>query len=322
MQSVLAIAGAARYKESLRMSAIGLLRVPSSGRAFVKRTMWGGPGWGWVVLGALVCASWPHAARAQSPEDIVRKVVHNELDADANDHTAWMYRDAYKSPDKDIVKLVIETPQGNLSEVIEDSGHPPSAEDHQRDLDRIREIVADPALRARMKRNEQHDGQQARDMMNMLPNAFVWKVIDRANGDVTLSFHPAPSFSPDSMSGKVLAAMSGTMIVEERQMRLKDLSGRLDHDVTFAWGIFGRINAGGTFRIVRQDVGFDSWQILETHVHISGHALFFKTIGDQEDEVTSEYHRVAQDVDINKAAQMLRDGDVAHELHVEAHFGG
>jgi hypothetical protein len=322
MQSALAIAGPARYKESLTMSEIGLLRVPSPGRILVKRTICRGPGWALVVLGALVCASWSRAAEAQSPEDIVRTVVHNELDADASDHTAWMYRDAYKSPDKDIVKLVIETPQGNLSEVIEDSGHPPSAEDHQHDLDRIQQLVGDPALRARMKRNEQHDGQQARDMMNMLPNAFVWKVIDRANGDVTLSFHPAPSFSPDSMSGKVLAAMSGTMIVDERPMRLKDLSGRLDHDVTFAWGILGRINAGGTFRIVRQDVGFGSWQIIETHVHISGHALFFKTIGDQEDEVTSDYHRAPQDVDINKAARMLRDGDVARELHVEAHFGG
>jgi hypothetical protein len=58
------------------------------------------------------------------------------------------------------------------------------------------------------------------------------------------------------------------------------------------------------------------------HVHISGHALFFKTIGDQEDEITSDYHHVPEDVDINKAAQMLKDGAVARELHVETPFGG
>jgi len=57
------------------------------------------------------------------------------------------------------------------------------------------------------------------------------------------------------------------------------------------------------------------------HVHISGHALFFKTIGDQEDEITSDYHRVPQGVDINKAAQMLKEGQVARELHVETPFG-
>ncbi|MFY9745280.1 MAG: hypothetical protein WBD98_19915 [Acidobacteriaceae bacterium] len=270
---------------------------------------------------ALLSAA-PRAASAQSPDDIVRKVVKNELDADSNDHSAWMYRDAYKSPDKDIVKIVIETQQGNLSEIIEDGGRPPSAQEHQDDLSRIEQMLADPALRARMKRNEQHDGEQARDMMNMLPNAFIWQITGRDNGNVTLSFRPKPDFTPGSMNGRVLAAMAGTMVVDEEHMRLRDLNGHLDHEVLFGWGIFGRINAGGTFRIVRDDVGFGSWQITQMHVHISGHALFFKTIGDQEDEITSDYHRTPDGVDLNKAAQMLRDGDVARELHLEAHFGG
>jgi hypothetical protein len=186
----------------------------------------------------------------------------------------------------------------------------------------MQQIVTDPALRARMKKNEEHDGQQARDMMNLLPNAFVWHVIDHANGDITLSFNPAPSFSPDSMSARVLASMSGTLVVDEHAMRLKKLAGHLDKDVVFGWGLLGRINSGGTFEIVRQDVGFGSWQIIQTHVHISGHALFFKSIGDQEDEVTSDYHRTPDGVDLNKAAEMLRNGEVAKELHVEAHFGG
>jgi len=266
-------------------------------------------------------AATPPAASAQSPEDIVRKVVKNELDADFNDHTAWMYRDAYKSPDKDIVKIVIETQQGNLSEIIQDGGRPPSAQEHQADLSRIEEILTDPSLRARMKRNEQHDGEQARDMMNMLPNAFVWQITGHDKGEITLAFHPKPDFSPGSMNGKVLAAMAGTMVVDEEHMRLRDLNGHLDHEVLLGWGLLGRINAGGTFRIVRDDVGFGSWQITETHVHISGHALFFKTIGDQEDEVTSDYHRTPDGVDLNKAAQMIRDGDVARELHIETHFG-
>jgi hypothetical protein len=271
-----------------------------------------------VLSGALA----PRPVCAQSPSEIVRTVVRNELDADSNDHTAWMYRDVYKSPDKNIVKLIIETQQGNLSEVVDDNGHPPSAEQHKADLDRIHQMLTDPAFRQRLKRNEQQDGKQARDMMNMLPNAFIWNIVDRGNGEVKLSFRPNPGFSPDGMNGKVLAAMSGTLVVNERQMRLRSLSGHLDKDVVFAWGLLGRINAGGTFQIVREEVGPGNWQTTQTHVHISGHALFFKTIGDQEDEITSDYHRTPDGVDLNKAAQMLRDGEVAHELHIETHFGG
>jgi hypothetical protein len=273
-----------------------------------------------VLLTALPSCA-PCLARAQSAEDIVHKVVQNELQADANDHTTWMYRDAYQAPDKNVVRIVIETSQGSLSEVIEDSGHNPSAQEHQNDLNHNQQLVSDASARQKQKRNNQHDDQQAREMLNLLPNAFTWKIVSQANNTATLSFQPNPSFSPSSMSGKVLAAMSGTMTVDTQQMRMKNLAGRLDKDVDFAWGLLGRINAGGTFQLVRQEVGAGSWQNIEMHVHISGHALFFKTIGDQEDEVTSDYHRVPDGTDLNTAAQMLSDGDAARELGIDVHFG-
>jgi hypothetical protein len=260
-------------------------------------------------------------SRAESPEDIVRTVVRNELNADANDHSSWMYRDAYQSPDKNIVKIVVETHQGNLSEIVEDHGRPPSTEEHQADLDRIQQMLTDPSFRARLKRNEQHDGQQARDLLNILPDAFVWSIVSRENGNIVLAFHPNSSYSPPSMSAKVLCAMSGTIVVDEQQMRLRMIDGHLTQAVEFAWGLLGKINAGGSFKVVRTEVAPGEWQITQTHVHISGHALFFKTIGDQEDEETSDYHRVPDDTTLQKAADMLHNGEVARELGVETHFG-
>lgn len=272
-----------------------------------------------ILFSALLVV--PSPARAQSAEEIVRKVVGNELWADTNDHSRWMYRDAYKSPDKDVVKLAVETAQGNLSMIVEDHGQPPSAQEHQADLTRLQRMLSDSSFRAQQKKNEQHDGQQARDMLKMLPDAFVWNIVNRNGDNVTLSFHPNPNFSPGSMNAKVLAAMSGTMVVNEKVMRLKALRGRLDQPVEFAWGLFGHLDAGGTFRIERADVGSGSWQITGMHVHISGHALFFKTIGDQEDEVTTDYHPVPDGVNLEKAAQMLRDGEVARMLDSEGQSG-
>lgn len=269
----------------------------------------------------LILLAVPAPAPAQSADEIVRKVVANELWADGHDHSRWMYQDAYKSPDKDIVKLVIETAQGNLSMIVEDHGRPPGSQEHQADLARIQRMLGDSSFRAQQKKNEQHDGQQARDMLQMLPDAFVWNIVNRDDGDVTLSFHPNPNFSPGSMNAKVLAAMSGTMVADEKVMRLKALRGHLDQPVEFAWGLLGHLDAGGIFRIGRADVGDGSWQITQMHVHISGHALFFKTIGDQEDEITSDYHPVPADVDLQKAAEMLRDGEAARILGVDNHPG-
>jgi hypothetical protein len=156
--------------------------------------------------------------------------------------------------------------------------------------------------------------------MRMLPTAFIWKIDSRGDGTITLSYHPDPNFDPPSMSARVLSSMSGTLVVNERDMRLVRLTGKLMQPVTFGWGLLGRLEAGGTFEIVRTQIAPDNWQITQTHVHISGHALFFKTIGDQEDEVTSDYRPVPDNVDLQKAAQMIRDGQIAQELHAEVHF--
>lgn len=279
-------------------------------------------------LVVLLLAATPGLVAAQSSDEpqsadaIVKKVVGNELWYSDHDHSRWMYKDAYKSPSKNQVKIVIQTSQANLSEIIENNGQPPSPQLHQSDLNHMNQVVNDPSLRAQMRRNEQHDDQQATNLLKMLPNAFIWKIDGRENGEIRLSYQPNPKFNPPSMSARVLAAMAGTMTVDESQMRLKDLYGRITQSVEFGWGLLGHIDAGGTFQVLRSEIAPQEWQITETHVHISGHALFFKNIGDQEDEVTSDYHPVPPEVDLQKAADMLRNGQVARTLGVQTNFPG
>lgn len=262
----------------------------------------------------LLSVAAPLCSAAQSPQEIVSTVVNNEIRIEAGDHSRWMYRDAYKSPDKDVVKLVIQTPGANLSEVVEDHGQPPSPQAHQADLAHMQQIVSDPSLRERARKAEAHDGQQADDLMRLLPKAFIWHIVSRNDGQITLGYHPDPNFSPPNMSARVLSSMSGTLIVTEQSHRLIKLTGRLMQPVNFGWGLLGHLEAGGTFVIVRTEIAPGEWQITQTHVHISGHALFFKTIGDQEDEITSDYHPVPDYVDMNKAAEMIRSGQLAREL--------
>jgi hypothetical protein len=273
-----------------------------------------------LPLALLFLLAAPRVMHAQSAQDIVRKVVGNELWYSDHDHTRWMYEDDYKSPSKNQVKLVIQTPTGNLSEIIQNYGQTPSAQMHQADLRRMNRTVHDPSYRAQQRQNERHDDQQAQNLLKMLPDAFIWRIDSREGGKIRLSYHPNPNFSPPSMASRVLASMSGTMVVNERQMRLEDLFGRLDKPVEFGWGLLGHLNAGGTFQVIRSEIAPGEWQITGTHVHISGHALFFKDIGDQEDEITKDYHPVPDGVDLEKAQQMLLNGEVARMLGVSGSF--
>jgi hypothetical protein len=79
------------------------------------------------------------------------------------------------------------------------------------------------------------------------------------------------------------------MTVSRNGNRISTLKGRLASDVKIGFGLLGKLNEGGTFQVERREIVPGRWQITETHVHIGGHALLFKTIGQQEDEVKTEW---------------------------------
>jgi hypothetical protein len=56
------------------------------------------------------------------------------------------------------------------------------------------------------------------------------------------------------------------------------------------------------------------WAITSTHIHIQGRALIFKSIGEQQDEVTSHYRPTPASLTLTAAAQMLKDGSAARML--------
>jgi hypothetical protein len=142
----------------------------------------------------------------------------------------------------------------------------------------------------------------------MLPDAFIWKIEGEDATSVTLHFEPDPKFDPSSLQSRVLAAMNGSVVVDKGQHRIKTISGKLTQDVTFGFGLFGRLKQGGTFRVERRELEPGLWQITETHVHIDGKALLFKDIGEQQDEVQTHYTRVPNGTTLEQAAQLSREG--------------
>jgi hypothetical protein len=102
--------------------------------------------------------------------------------------------------------------------------------------------------------------------------------------------------------------MAGTLVVSKPAHRIKTFKGTLSEDIAIGWGLLARIKQGGTFDVERrQVVGPGLWCITQTHVHISGHALFFKTIGQQEDEVKTDFTQVPAGTTLEQALGMLKE---------------
>jgi hypothetical protein len=95
------------------------------------------------------------------------------------------------------------------------------------------------------------------------------------------------------------------MTVDTRQERLVALNAHLMEDVKFGFGVLGHLDKGSTFEICQTEVIPGQWEMTELQVNMKGKALLFKTIGVQVTEDHSDFHRVADDLTLEEAADIL-----------------
>ena len=256
-----------------------------------------------VALGVALCAS-AHRARAQDAKQIVQQAVNAELTADRDDLSHWRYMRTEAGGNSFIV---VETAQGAIGRPIEENGRPASAATLAANDAHIQKFIHDSAEQKKQRANGTHDDKSATELLSMMPEAFLWKVESETPEMITLHFEPNPNFHPPDMESRVMGEMAGTMIVERAQHRIRTFKGSLQSDVTIGFGFLARIKQGSTFDVERRQVAPGYWEITETHVHISGHALFFKTIGEQEDEVKTNFTLVPPGTTLEQAVELLNE---------------
>jgi hypothetical protein len=251
----------------------------------------------WAVLLA-ACV----AARAQGEQQFVEQAVRTELAADAADHTHWLYYEVDRTPGTAVKQWVAESDTGDLKRVLERNGSALSAAEQQ---SRMNSFLDDQAAQRKQHKAGQQDDRQAAEMLRLLPQAFLWTGTGEHDGNTILHFKPDPNFNPPTWESRVFAAMEGDMRVNNAQHRIVSIKGRMIHDVKFWGGLLGEIKAGGTFDAERREIGNGEWQITETHVHILGHALLFKNISDQEDDIKTRFKQLPDNVSGSSAEKDL-----------------
>lgn len=237
------------------------------------------------------------------PQQIVAQAVTAELTAAESDRSRWRYRDERKDQ-HDSISIVVQTELGAVTRLIAKAGRPLPPPEAEAENNRVSNFIHDPSALARQRKDGAQDDRNARELLNMLPTAFLWRIESEDAQTWRLHFEPNPDFSPPSLQARVLSAMNGELVVDKSQHRIETISGRLTHDVTFGFGLFGRLRAGGTFRVERRQLAPGLWQITETHVHIDGKALFFKNISQEQDEIQTDFTPVPENTTLEQAARM------------------
>ena len=255
-----------------------------------------------LLLAGTALLSFSLPAAAQNARQFVRQAVQTELAADAADHSHWLYYEVDHKPDASVKQWVAETNIGDLKRLIEKNGLVFSKSDERKN---INNYLSDSSAQAKARKAGEHDDDQAAEMLKMLPDAFVWTKAGEQGNDTVLRFKPNPRFDPPTWQARVFAAMAGEMKVDNTGYRIFSLSGRMIHDVKFWHGMLGSLQSGGSFDVERRQVGGGVWSITETHVHIQGHALIFKSISEQEDDVKSKFKELPTQISPASAENML-----------------
>jgi len=258
--------------------------------------------WRRALLAALTVLAACAAANGQDARQIVEQAVKTELVADAADHTHWLYYEVDSKPNVTVKQWVAETSTGNLTCVVEKNGVTFAKARQREDMDNF---IGNPAAQANRRKSGEHDDQQATQMLSMLPRAFLWTKASTQGNDTILSFTPNPQFRPPTWQSRVFAAMAGVMVVNNTQHRIVSLKGHLIRDVKFFFGLLGDLQAGGSFDVERRELASGAWQITQTHVHIQGHALIFKTISEQEDDEKSRFEELPAYITLAQAENDL-----------------
>ncbi|MGB0065315.1 MAG: hypothetical protein WBP85_12785 [Terracidiphilus sp.] len=242
------------------------------------------------------------AAESEQPRQLVLQATRAELAAAAADHSLWLYYEVDSKPRNPVIQWAAETRSGQVDRVLQQDGHTYTPEEQRA---RMESFIRDSGAQAKQRRGGQQDDKRATEMLNMLPNAFIWTRAKQEGTETVLHFRPDPNFSPPSWEARVFAGMAGDLIVDDEQHRIVSLRGKLINGVKFGWGLLGELDPGGTFDVERRQLAHGIWQITETHVHIQGHAILFHSISDQEDDVKSKFEELPENITLDQAEQKL-----------------
>jgi len=256
-------------------------------------------------------ASAPAAAQ-ENAGLLVRETVYNELH-DHQKHGYWRYWVEANGPSGTRIEEQVETVDGPVGRVLLRNGHRLDAEGEQLEQAKLEELRNSPAKQASKREAYQQDEGRVTRILALLPDAFVFHDAGTEKGVRHLKYTPNSKYSAHGIEAKVFHELSGDLWIDTRAKRLRRLEGHLNDNVDFGFGVLGRVNKGGWFRLVRKAVSPDEWKTERLEMHMSGRALLFKSIAHETSEVRGGFEAVPPAMSMAQGLQVLEASVAARE---------
>jgi hypothetical protein len=283
--------------------------------------------WPLFLLTAATAAAQAPKAPEMSAGELVRRTVANEVAAADNTVPKHMCRSRKQTPKGSQTRIYVQTNDAVAGMLIASNDQPLTPQQRQGELNHLQWLTGNPDQLRKKRAQEKKDEEQTLRIVKALPDAFRYtyavtesSVPGRSGADtglVRLNFIPNPGFSPPSRVEQVLEGMEGFLLIDPQRLRIARIDGTLFRDVTFAWGILGRLDKGGHFMVTQADLGDGTWDITEMKLNITGKILLLKSLIMVSDEVVSDYRRVPDNLTFAQGVELLQAEQerLAHNGH-------
>lgn len=285
---------------------------------------------GWYVILVLMStraflwaqeSSPPEVKPQQTPPQIsagqlVRETVAHEVAAANDTSIKQMFRSRRQTPKGSQTRLYVETTGSMAGMLIAVNDQPLSQQQKDAEIGHLNWLLSNPDQLRKKRAREKEDADRSLRIVKALPDAFRYEYDGTETGDaslgkagdplVRLKFTPNPAFNPPSRVETALQGMQGYLLIDASEKRIAKIDGTLFRDVSFGWGILGRLDKGGHFVVQQADVGEGCWELTAMRLKITGKILMFKGISMISDEVFSDFQRVPSDLNFAGAVNMLK----------------
>jgi hypothetical protein len=200
---------------------------------------------------------------------------------------------------------VVETAMGKVRLLLAEDGKPLSTERQAAERARLADIAAHPDAFQKREQAMKNDEQHAEQMLALLHKAFLFDEPRAEGSDLRIGFRPDPAYQPKTMEEKVLHAMSGAVLVDERTKQLHRIEGKIPADVSLGYGLLGTIHAGSSFSTEHEMEQGGEWKDALVNTAIEGKAMLFKEIGRNEHVVHSEFKKLSDSINVAEAVALL-----------------
>lgn len=273
---------------------------------------------------ALIAVS-AYARAADTPADLVRRAVQNEVNQDTAAH--FMFKDERKTAHTWQTKLIVETQDAAAGMIILQDGQPLTPQQRQAEDARLQNYIRNPEQLAWKKHQEKEDAERTAKIVKALPEAFLYDWDGTALGTaavgrpaielIRLKFRPNPKYDPPSREEQVLTGMYGHVLIDVDANRIAEIDATLEKQVAFGWGILGHLDRGGSFIVQQANVNNHTWELTRMELSFTGKILLFRSFSVHSSDVFSDFKPVPANLTFAQGVELLHKEMAAEQAAVE-----